>query len=96
VLAAYIIESIAQTDYPTELALAGMPPATLPNLLAAANQVTAAEIQQEKFKRTRIKRTRLRIAALNALYKTAQQVIAAASAVYRTDTENRSVFVWEV
>jgi hypothetical protein len=96
ILAALVLVTIAETDYPTELTAAGLPPTLLSSIQLATKAVAGAEVQQEKFKRTRIKRTRLRIAALNAIYKTAQQVIAAANVIYRTDAENRSLFVWEV
>ena len=78
--------------YKSELIAAGMPEADIDALLAKANNLENAEVQQEVHKRERLATTQKRIKAYNDLWKFATAASYAASIVYSDNKEMRELF----
>ena len=78
--------------YATELQAKGMTPAQIAAIAAAANQLAAAELAQETFKRERLRRTVQRKDVMAAMWAYLQQVHRAAQVIYAEDEVMRNIF----
>lgn len=82
----------AATAHAAMLNSNGMTPAQIDALLATANALLQADVEQEYHKHTRLMLTRRRVAQLNAMWGFCQQVHLAARSVFRTSYAKQEMF----
>jgi hypothetical protein len=79
-------------QFSAQLTAKGMTPAQIAAIAAAADQLAAAELAQETFKRERLRRTVQRKDVMAAMWAYLQQVHRAAQVIYAEDEVMRNIF----
>lgn len=86
------VQHAMAVQFSAQLSAKGMSPAQIAALATAADQLAAAELAQELFKRERLRRTVVRKDVMAAMWAYLQQVHRAAQVIYAEDEATRGIF----